>query len=331
MKKYFIILLILSLMFIVGCNTLPTGNVINQKPLDEISVRLPIPFYDASFTPFYAAIDQGYYAKEGLDVSFELGNSETNPVKMVAIGANEFGILGGPDTLLVAKSRNVDLVAVAILQQNSNFPGLVTLKSSNLTKLSDLNGKRIGFFYGHISTDVIHSMLAKENITYKEIDVGSDYNQLITGMVDAQWVFRTTGIINLEDKGMDVNFISPKDYGMTVHGYTIFVSRAYLNKNPEIIERFLRATFKGIKYSMQNPEDATNSLIARDQNLRFDLELKRWLLFSEPMSGDFPIGYLNNTMFNETYSRLESLGVLEKSFDYKTSYTTEFVKKINLK
>src|SRR5690242_9703882 len=68
----------------------------------RVSLRFPIPIIEAGQTPFYVAADQGYYADERLDVRFEMGSRELNPVKTVAIGQDTFGVLGGPDTLLVA-------------------------------------------------------------------------------------------------------------------------------------------------------------------------------------------------------------------------------------
>jgi NitT/TauT family transport system substrate-binding protein len=327
MKQLFVILILL--LFVTGCNNTITGEVVKEQN-EKISVRLPIPHYDSSFNAFLAAHDQGFYANEGIDVTFNLGNSETNPAKMVATGADEFGVLGGPDALLVAHSRDLPLVAVSVLHRNSDFPGIVTLKESGLTKVDDLEGKKIGFFYGHISTDVIHSLLSKENIDYTEIDVGSNYNQLITGQIDAEWVFRTTGILNLKDKGIELNFISPKDYGINTHGYTIFTTEKMIEENPEIIEKFLRATFKGILFSIREPEKATKSLLKKDPNLKFDLELKRWKEFSQPMSKTtkFPPGYMDDEMFQETYDRLEELGVLRDSFDVQEAYTTQFLDEI---
>ena len=52
--------------------------------------------------------------------------------KMVASGADEFGLLGGPDTLLVARSKGHPLVAIAVLHRDSNFPVIKLLKTDNV-------------------------------------------------------------------------------------------------------------------------------------------------------------------------------------------------------
>ena len=187
-------LLFVALLLAFGCSR-STPN--SQTNTTRVSVRFPIPIIEAGQTPFYVAQDKGYYADEGLDVSFQMGSRELNPVKTVATGQDMFGVLGGPDTLLVARSKGQPLKALAVLHRNSNFPCLITLKSSGITKLSQLQAKRIGFNYGHISTDVLHNLLHKNHIRYTEVDVGFDYNQLIAGKVDAEWGFTVTAGFDL--------------------------------------------------------------------------------------------------------------------------------------
>lgn len=129
---------------VVRCYRRASSNYVGQST--QISVRFPIPIIEAGQTPFYVAQDKGYYAAENLDVKFDMGSPELNPVKMVATGQNTFGVLGGADTLLVARSKGQPLEAVSIIHRNSNFPCLITLKKSGITTLQQLQGKKIGFF-----------------------------------------------------------------------------------------------------------------------------------------------------------------------------------------
>lgn len=306
---------------LVGC----TGGEITGEAVletkDEISVRLPIPVIEAAFTPFFSALDKGYYADEGLDVEFNLGSPENNPVKMVTSGADDFAVLGGPDTLLVARSKGQPLVAVAVIHKDSNFPVLITLKDSGLTKLEDLDGKKIGFFYGHISTDVLHNLLDKHDIKREEVNVGFDYTPLIAEKIDAEWAFRTTAGVNLPAKGIEVNTISPKDYGITTHGYTIFTTEKMIEENPELVKRFLKATFDGIVFTLKEPETALQSVLKRNDKTSFELEIGRLKLYAEVISD----GYMDYEMFKETYDRLVEEEVIDNEFDVREAFTNEFL------
>lgn len=323
--------LITVLIALVGCsneNTISGKAVTLQKENYAISVRLPIPTIEAAFAPYFSAIDNGYYAKEGLNVTFNPGSPETNPVKMVASGADQFGILGGPDTLLVARSKGQPLVALMVLDRNSDFPVLLTLKDSNITTLEQLQNKKIGFYYGHISTDVIHSLLNKYNITHEEVDVGFDYSQLIAGKIDAEWAFRTTAGLNLPEKGVEVNVISPADYGINTHGYTIFTTKDMIEDYPDVVDRFVRATSEGVKFTLENPEKAVEILSKHSDKIDKTLEYKRLLMYNEVTSNseEYPIGYMDYEMFNETYNRLKDVGVITTQFDVNDVFTTKFQK-----
>jgi len=322
-----LVVLVSLLLVMTGCNAQSsTGNAIVDLNKD-VSVRLPIPTIEAAFTPFYSAVDKGFYAEEGLNVQFNLGSPETNPVKMLASGADDFGILGGPDTLLVARSKGQPLVAIAVVHRNSNFPVLLTLNDSGLTTLEDLEGKKIGFFYGHISTDVLHNLLNKGHINRTEVDVGFDYSQLIAKKIDAEWAFRTTAGLNLPAKGIQVNTISPKDYGITTHGYTIFTTEEMIKNHPELVKKFLKATIKGIAYTLDEPDNALQSVLIRKPSLDPDLEKERLKLYNEVTSNseEYPIGYMDYDMFKETYDRLVDEGVITKKFDVRSAFTTAFL------
>lgn len=301
-----------------------------NQTVSQVSVRFPIPIVEAGQTPFYVAQEKGYYAEENLNVAFQMGSPELNPVKMVATGQDTFGVLGGPDALIVARSKDQPLKAIAILHRNSNFSCLLTLASSGITKLEQLQDKKVGFFYGHISTDVLHSLLHKNNIKYTEVDVGFQYNQLIAKQIDAQWAFTVTAGLDLPARGIDVSMISPADYGIITHGYTIFTSDATIQSNPDVVKRFLRATLRGVKYTVEHAEESNKILIKRDPKIDETLSLKRLKMYNAVTSNSaqYPPGYLDEEMLQATYQRLADEKVLAKSFAIGEAYTAKFLQEI---
>ena len=324
-------LLVLPVIAVLACScSKPAGEATQAATKVSVNVRFPIPIIESGQTPFYVAQDKGYYDAEGITVTFGMGSRELNPVKTVATGQDMFGVLGGPDTLLVARSKGQPLKATAILHRNSNFPCLLTLKSSGITKLEQLQGKKIGFNYGHISTDVLRNLLRKGNIKYTEVDVGFDYSQLITGSIDAEWAFTVTGGLDLPAKGVEVNVISPVDYGIITHGYTIFATDKTTTEKPDVVAKFLRATLQGVKYTVEHPEEANKMLLKRDPKLDEALNLKRQLAYNAVTSNsdEFPPGYMDKAMFQTTYDRLVEEKVIEKPFDVSEAYTTKFLQEI---
>lgn len=298
--------------------------------LTKVSVRFPIPIVEAGQTTFYVASDHGFYRDEGLDVRFEMGSRELNPVKTVASGQDDFGILGGPDALLTARARGQRLKAIAVIHRNSDFPCLVTLKSSGITRVDQLQGKKVGFYYGHISTDVLRNLFHTRHVHVTEVDVGFDYNQLIAGRIDAQWAFTVTAGLDLPARGVAINIISPADYGIRTHGYTVFATEQAIRERPEVVQRFLRASLKGVTYTVHAPREAIASLFKRDPSLDTSLTLRRQQAYNAVTSdGDqYPAGYMDRAMFQQTYDRLVQEKVIETAFDVSDAYTTEFLQQI---
>ena len=329
-RKIIILTLMISLFLVVGCsNQKTTGDVVLETK-EKISVRLPIPFNDGAFAPFYTAIDKGYFEEEGLEVTYHFGSAEANPIKMVVTGQDEIGFIGGPDTLLVAKSKGHPVKAFALYHRYSDFPVLITTKESGITKVEQLEGKKVGFYYGHISTDVLRNLFRKQNVQVEEIDVGVSLNQLLAGQIDAQWWFRIPAEVVLPAKNVEVNIIHPKEYGIYTHGYTFFTTEKILEEKPEVIEGFLRAIIKAAKYSNENPEETIQSILSRDEILKYDIELEKLKQYNkvtvEPEN--LPIGYIDEEILRETYSRLEEEGVLDKPFDLNDAFTSEILDKI---
>jgi NitT/TauT family transport system substrate-binding protein len=296
-------------------------------------VGFPIPVVEAGQTPFYVADDKGFYAQEHLKVHFNMGSQELNPVKTVTTGQDTFGVLGGPDTLLVARANGQPLKALAILQRNANFTCLITLASSGITRLEQLKGKKVGFYYGHISTDVLHALLHQNKIPYSEVDVGFDYNQLLAKRIDAEWGFTVTAGLDLPTKGVAINIINPATYGIISQGYTIFATDSTANNKPDLVLRFLRATLKGVNYTVQHPEEARDILLKREPTLDPALSLTRLKAYLAVTSDSkqYPPGYMDQAMFQDTYNRLNQEHVLARTFPVQDAYSTSFLDQIDAK
>jgi len=156
------IIVIIALALLIGGYVLFRQEFEND--LIRTSVRFPIPIVEAGQTGFYVAKEKGYYAKEGLDVTFHHSTPTLGPIRAVATEIDDFGMIGGLDTLLVARGKGRPLKAVGILHRDAEFIALYSLKDSGITTVADLANKKVGFFYGHISEDFIRSYLKQERI-----------------------------------------------------------------------------------------------------------------------------------------------------------------------
>lgn len=299
----------------------------------EVSLRNPIPPITTGQTPLFVAREKGFFSDEGLSVTLEQGGAEVNPVKMVAAGKNTFGMVGGPEILLVARGQGIPVKAIAILHRNANFPCFVTLESSGISKISQLQDKTVGFFPGHITTDVLKPLLKKEEVSVREFSIGLDYTQLVAGRIDAQWGFTVRAAIELPLQGHPVNVIRASDYGLITHGYTIFALEETIAERPDDCENLLRGIFRGIDLTLTNPSEAEEVLVTANPNLADQLEFvrKSEAMFNAVTSNspEFPKGYMDSEMFRTAYEYLKEEGAIEADFPIEDAYTTKFLEKIH--
>ena len=96
----------------------------------------------AQFAGYYAALDQGYYKDEGLDVSFLLGGPQVDNINAVAVNTADIGT-GWLPKMLQSRENGTDLVSIAQVFQRSGTR-MASFKDKNITTINAFHGKKIG-------------------------------------------------------------------------------------------------------------------------------------------------------------------------------------------
>ena len=298
----------------------------NENKIEEISIRLPIPVVDGGFAPYYLAQDKGIFEKYNLKVKLEPGSTELNPVKMVGQGIDQFAIVGGPELLMTARSNNVAIKAIGLLHVNANFVTILTKKDSPYKKLSDLQGQKVGFNYGHISTDVLRSLFLQENIKVEEVDVAFNYNLFLADKLPAQWAFTTTAGLTLREKGYEFNDISPADYGIVTHGHTIITSEKLIKENPDLVKRFISAIIEATNYSIEHVDESVKAMQKRDKDFSTSLAEKQLIINNQTILNNSEVLWIDASLLEDTKNRLVKLKIVPDSFDLNASFDNSFLK-----
>ena len=130
-----ILLLLLAMLLLIA----PAG-LAGAQDLMEVELFLTyIP--NVQFAPVYVALEQGYFADAGLDVSIRHG-AEHDGVDLVAANQLQLGIFGGEQVLL---ARSQGRPVVSVYEWFQRFPaGVVAAGPRKSKSLADLAGKRVG-------------------------------------------------------------------------------------------------------------------------------------------------------------------------------------------
>src|ERR1700686_4785408 len=168
---------------LLAIGLLMSGSVL-APAADAVTVRLKW-LHQAQFAGFYVAKDKGYYAAAGLDVSIQPGGSDFPAVQMVTGGSEQFGVTGA-DQILIARSKGVPVVALAVIYRRNPFV-LFSLTKSGIKTPADFAGKTVGVKIGGNEELIYRAVLAKAGIDkakLTEMPVKFDITPLLTGTVD---------------------------------------------------------------------------------------------------------------------------------------------------
>jgi NitT/TauT family transport system substrate-binding protein len=230
--------------------------------------------------PYYTALEKGFYASKGLDVSIEQGRGATQGFARLIAGQTQFlfqdvGVMMG-----VRAKQGAKVEALACMYQTTPHT-VFYIKGRGISKPKDLEGKKIAFSPGD-SPKLMFPAFAKANgideskIHWLSVDPNSKNAVLLNHQVDAMltYVF-TLPVLQKAAQGGDVveTFVYG-DYGADFYSNGLMAMESYAKKNPEITRGFVQATMQGVKYTIEHPEEAIKFLKKHQPQLDEQTALK---------------------------------------------------------
>ncbi|HEX4408677.1 MAG TPA: ABC transporter substrate-binding protein [Xanthobacteraceae bacterium] len=276
---------------------------------DAVTVRLKW-FNQAQFAGFYVAKDKGFYKAQGLDVNIQPGGPDFPAIQMIAGGSEQFGVTGA-DQILVARSKGVPVVALAVIYRRNPFV-LFSLAKSGIKTPADFVGKKIGVKIGGNEELIYRAVLAKAGVDKSkltEIPVKFDMTPLLTGDIDVWPGYLINEVLAAKEKGFDVNIIAPSDYGIDIYADTLFTTEKMLKEKPELVHKFVAATLQGWNAAIASPEEAAKITVKYGDKLTYDHEfamMKASVPLLKPDSK--PVGAMDQTAWSAVQQLLLGAG-----------------------
>lgn len=347
-----IVLLTMLSMLLAACPPAPaapaaggdTAAAATEAPAAELTkVRLQLQWVTQSqFAGYYAALDQGFYKDEGLDVEILEGAVEIVPQQVVAAGEAEFGIAWVPK-VLASREQGADLVNIGQVFQRSGTLQ-VSWADSGITKPEDWKGKKVGT-WGFGNEFELYAALRKAGIEpddasqvtivqqpfdmqlllNKEIDAAeamiyNEYAQVLEAKNPA------TGELY---KPEDLSVINYNDVGTAMLQDHIFASEKWLAEagNEDIAVKFLRASFKGWIFCRDNFDQCVDIVLANGPTLgkghmAWQLNEINGLIWPSPAG----VGVMDENLWKQTVGISVDFKVLTKEPD-AAAYRTDLAQK----
>jgi ABC-type nitrate/sulfonate/bicarbonate transport system substrate-binding protein len=209
---------------------------------------------DPEFLGYMLAIDKGYYAAEGLNVTYLSGGPNVIPEASVIAGKSDIALTSMVTTAKAIVERGAPLKIVGTQYQKSPI-GIVSLESSGIHGPKDLAGKTVAV--AALSEGEFKALMKAYDVPLPSVRV-VPYTfspaPLINGQVDASMDFVTQLPYFVEQAGKKVSSFLTYDYGFEFFIDLVVVREETLKTKRAQIVKFLRASRKGWDDNFADPK-----------------------------------------------------------------------------
>jgi len=308
-----------------------TAGGVGQASAEAITYLLPAPLSLPAFGPFVVAQQRGYFKAEGLEVTFQVGKGGVDVAKQVGAGN---AVIGGGigDTSIIVRPNGVPVKAVALLGGGALMQ-LVLDKDKGLKTVKDLKGKTITVLAFQDTTYfALLGMLASQGMTKDDVNAQAAgpvnvWKLFLAGQADAlasvpDW----TAQIMLAKRNIEV---IPSDTLFKSMAQAIIASDETIQKRPELIQKVVRATLKGMKDIMTDPAAAAADFVKATPELagKEDYVALSFKLYNQHVyPGQKVLGEMDEARLTALQDFYAKEGLIKSKTAVKDLYTNQFVK-----
>lgn len=300
---------------------------------EKTKVRLALDWYpNANHVGLYIAQEKGYFADENLEVEMYTPVDPSTVLQTVGAGADDFGINYQTD-LLLARAQGVPVVSIAaIVQHPLNI--VMALKESGIARPRDMVGKKVGYPGIPANEPLLDTMLKADGARglkdVELVNVGWDLVPAVIGKtVDACiGCYISHESIMAENAGYPVNVLRMEQWGVPDFYELILVtSESKLAKDPDVIQRLVRAIVRGYKDAMANPQAAVDTLLAgTEEEVDEAIERPGVNVLAPLWDGGIPsFGWQTQERWASYAAWMHETGQLSQPVDPAAAFTNRFV------
>lgn len=246
----------------------------------ESTLRVALDWFpNPDHAPLLIAMQQGFFKAQGLNVEL-IGPADPNdPPKWVATQIADIAITYEPD-FIEQVDQGLPLIQIGTLIDKP-LDCLVALKESGIHHLSDLKGKRIGSSNNSVSSLMLKVMLAKADLTDKDVElINVRYNltqALLSHKIDSvTGIMRNFEVPQLELTGHQVTAFFPEDYGIPKYSELIFITHLK-NLHDQRLPRFLNAIKNAVSYYNSHVEETWRVFAKQYPESNNEVNHRAWL------------------------------------------------------
>ncbi len=320
---------------VLAVTALPMGVSAAKKDVGEeglTKVTLNEVAHSIFYAPQYVAIEEGYFAEEGIDLTLVTGFGADKVLTALISGEADIGFMGAEASIYAYQEGATDPAVnfAQLTQRAGNF--LVAREEMPDFTWDDLRDKKVlGGRKGGMPEMVFEYILKNNGIdpdSDLEIDQSIDFGSTaaaFTGDMSAAFTVEfepSATALEKEGAGYVVASLGVDSGYVPYTSYSAKTS--FLNENPEIIQSFTNALQKGMNYVQNHTPEEIAQIIA-PQFPETDLDTLTTIVtryYEQDTWKDNLI--FEKDSFDLLQDILESAGELSARVDYNQLVTTEF-------
>jgi NitT/TauT family transport system substrate-binding protein len=213
--------------------------------------------------PWYAALAEGYFAAEGLDVSIIPAQGTAQVIQAVEAGTANIGFVDVP-SVVIARANGSKLKMVAVNYEKAPYAIFSLSTGANVTQPKQLEGLNLGSGAGSFTPKIIQGFMTQHGLdpaklTISNVAPPARATTLLSGQIPAIefFVMAKPGLeAGAKGANAELRTLLLADHGLDLYSNGIATTEDYLAKNPDVVKRFVRAALKGWKFTLDNPDKA---------------------------------------------------------------------------
>jgi NitT/TauT family transport system substrate-binding protein len=286
--------------------------------------------------PFFLGVDKGFYLEEGLDVTILEGSGSSTTVKLLGNGTNNIGYADSA-TMMRGVTAGVPVSAAAVIFQSSPMSFIYRADSARPTSIDELPGTKVAITAGDASLSIFEACLGANGMTMEDIELIQVSNPqaketaVLEGKADTFLGYFVDQPLRMEKvTGVDMGWTKLVDIcNVNTLSSAIVANNFWAEENPEIVEKFVRASQRAWAYTQENPDEAAEIFAKHAEAFDAPLALEEiegsLTLLHTPNSEGEPIGWSAKEDWQATQNVLEEYASFKPEEDVTIFYTNEYI------
>lgn len=290
-------------------------NILKAAPLKKVNFVIQY-FARGDYAEYYLALDRGYFAKRGLDVTIQhvLGNA----LAFQTLSADKAAFAHADIVQMLqlqGKSPKPQLLLVADIADKLAL-SLFFLKGRGIVHPKDLEGKIIVDSPGSTTPFIFKLFAEKNGIDPKKVSwlftaATNKSAMMLEGKADAVATY-LPGLASLEahlKPGQEIGYFMFGDYGVDIYGDGLITRKDYWDHdgNKETTKAFVAACLEGCKDAFADPAAAVDALRKYHPEVNRETGIEEEKLMAKVCMQPHGLGYIDPGKMQRTYNAVVNL------------------------